>query len=126
MRVFHYVIKKRRRALTPDSFFFFNDSDIFLKYFNSNQNLSSYSLFSKCFSWFFYLGVHRGTGVFCCLFFFAPPLARDSLSRSPRPCLRLTEKSWKNCAFSADLDLLNETKSSCFPLSCLSSYQNGW
>ena len=29
MRVFHFVIKKRKRALRPDSFFF-NDSDIFL------------------------------------------------------------------------------------------------
>ena len=28
MRVFHFVIKKRKRALRPDSFFF-NDSDIF-------------------------------------------------------------------------------------------------
>ena len=97
MRVFHYVIKKRRRALTPDSFFFFNDSDIFLKYFNSNQNLSSYSLFSKCFSWFFYLGVHRGTGVFWWLFFifYSSSRTRGPLSRSPRACLRLTEKRWK-------------------------------
>ena len=78
-------------ALRSNSFFF-NDSDIFLKYFNSNRNLPSYSLFSKCFLWFFYLGVHRGTGVFSWLFFFTPPLARDSLSRSPRACLRLTEK----------------------------------
>ena len=28
MRVFHFVIKKKKRALRPDSFFF-NDSDIF-------------------------------------------------------------------------------------------------
>ena len=54
---------------------------------------TGYSLFSKCCSWFFYLGVHRGTGVFSWLFFFfTPPLARDSLSRSPRAYLRLTEK----------------------------------
>ena len=119
MRVFHYVIKKRRRALTPDSFFFFNDSDIFLKYFNSNQNLSSYSLFSKCFSWFFYLGVHRGTGVFS-WFYFTPPLALAS--RLPP----FDRKTLKNCACSADPGLLNETKGSWFPLSCLSSYQNGW
>ena len=43
----------------------------------------------------FYLGVHRGTGVFSWLFFFTPPLARDSLSRSPRACLRSTEKRQK-------------------------------
>ena len=44
--------------------FFFQWFWHYLKYFNSNHNLPSYSLFSKCFSWFFYLGVHRGTGVF--------------------------------------------------------------
>ena len=74
----------------------FNYSDIFLKYFNSNHNLASYSLFSKCFSWLFYLSVHRGTGFISWLFlFFTPPLAHDSLSRSPRACLCLTEKHWK-------------------------------
>ena len=78
MRVFHFVIKKRKRALRPD---------FFLIYF------PSWSLFSKCFSWFFCLGVHRGTGVFSWLFlFFTPPLARDPLSPSPRAYLRLTEK----------------------------------
>ena len=56
-----------------------------------NPNFPSYSLFSKYFSWFFYLGVHRGTGVF----FFTPPLVRDSLSRLLRTCLRLTDKRWK-------------------------------
>ena len=63
---------------------------------NSNH-LPSYPLLSKGFSWFFYLGVHRGTGVFSWLFFFffTPPLARDPLSRTPRTCLRLTEKRWK-------------------------------
>ena len=92
-----YKKKKRKRALRLISFFFLNDSDIFQKYSNSNHNLSNYSLFSKCFSWFFYLGVHRGTGVFSWLFFlfFTPSLARDSLSRSPRVYLRLTEKGWK-------------------------------
>ena len=74
--------------------FFFNDSDLFFKYFNSNHNLPSYSLFSKCFSWFFYLGVHRGTGDFSWFCFFTPPLECDSLSRSLRTCLRLTEKRW--------------------------------
>ena len=63
---------------------------------NSNH-LPSYPLLSKGFSWFFYLGVHRGTGVFSWLFFFffTPPPARDSLSHSPRACLRSTEKRWK-------------------------------
>ena len=94
MRVFHFVVKKKKeRALRPDSFFSFSMILIFFfQYFNSNHNLPNYSLFSNFFSWFFYLGVYRGTGVFSWLFFFTPPLARDSLSRSPRTCLRFTEK----------------------------------
>ena len=43
-----------------------------------------------------YLGVHRGTGVFSWLFFFTPPLARDSLSRSPRARLALASVRPKN------------------------------
>ena len=90
MRVFHFLIKTGKRALSPHSFVFQRFWH-FLKYFSSNHNLPSHSLFSKCFSWFFYLGVHKGTG----FFFFTPPLARDSLSRPLRTCLRLTEKRWK-------------------------------
>ena len=75
------LLKKSKRALRPD---------FFLIYF------PSWSLFSKCFSWFFYLAVHRGAGIFSWLFlFFTPPLARDPLSPSPRAYLRLTEKGWK-------------------------------
>ena len=67
-KVFHFdKKKKRKKALRPDSFLF-QWFWHFLKYFNSNHNLPSYSLFSKCFWWFFYLGVHRGTGVFCVVF----------------------------------------------------------
>ena len=112
MRVFHFVIVKRKRALRSNSFFFFfNDSHIFLKYFNSNHNLSSYSLFSKCFLWLFYFGVHRGTGVFSWFFFFF------SFHSSPREWLALAlashlppfdRKTLKNCACSADPGLLNE------------------
>ena len=91
MRVFHFVIKKKEKG--PETGFLWWFWHIF-KYFNSNHNLPSYSLFSKCFSWFFYLGVHRGTGVFFVVLFFTPPLVRDSLSRSPCACLRLTEKRW--------------------------------
>ena len=94
MRVFHFVIKTRKRALRPDSFFF-QWFWHFKKYFNSNHNLPSYSLFSKCFSWFFYLGVPKGTGVFFFFLICTPPLARDSLSRLLRACLRLTKKCWK-------------------------------
>ena len=98
----------------------------FLKYFSSNHNLPSYSLFSKCFSWFFYLGVHRATDVFFMVLFF---------HSSSRAWLALAlalhlppfdRKTLKSCACSTDPGLLNETKGSWFPLSCLSSYQNGW
>ena len=92
MRVCHFVIKKKEKG--PETGFLWWFWHIF-KYFNSNQNLPSYLLFSKCFSWLFYLGVHRGTGVFFVVLFFTPPLARDSLSSSPCACLRLTEKRWK-------------------------------
>ena len=101
--MFHFVIKKKEKGPETGFLFFFNDSDIFLKYFNSNHNLPSYSLFSKCFSWFFYLGVHRGTGVFWWLFFYFflllshtwPALALAS--RLPP----FDRKSLKNCACSA-------------------------
>ena len=64
---------------------------------NSNHNLPSYSLFSKCFSWFFYLGVHRGTCVFWWLFFifYSSSCTHGPLTRSPRAYLRLTEKRKK-------------------------------
>ena len=48
--------------------------------------------------------VFRGFSILVCIgvqvslrgfYFFTPPLARDSLSRSLRACLRLTEKRWK-------------------------------
>ena len=77
--------------------------------------------------------VFRGFSILMCigvqvffwwLFFsiFTPSLACDSLSRSPP----FDRKTVKNCACSSDPGLLNETKGSWFPLSCLSSYQNGW
>ena len=94
MRVFHFVIKGKG-PWDRIPIFFFNDSDSFLKYINSSHNIPSYSLFSKCFSWFFYVCVHRGTGLFWWNFFFTPPLARDSLSRSPRTYICSTEKHWR-------------------------------
>ena len=87
MRVFHFVIKKRKRALRPDSFFFLNDSDIFL----SNLILIITSLAIH-----YSQNVFRGFSILVCIgvqvFFLTPPLARDSLSRPLRACLRLTEK----------------------------------
>ena len=125
---FILLFKKKKGALRPDSFifFFFQWFWYFLKYFNSNHNLPSYSLFSKCFLRFFYLGVHRGTSVFSWLFFFHTSsrvwLALALTSHLPP----FDGKTLKNCACSAEPGLLNESKGSPFPLSCLSSYQNGW
>ena len=121
------LLKKRKEG--PETgflFFFFNNSDIFLKYFNSNRNLPSYSLFSKCFSWFFYLRVHRGTCVFFVAFFIFYSTSRTwpalaLASRLPP----FDRKRLKNRTCSADPGFVNETKGSSFPLSCLSSYQNG-
>ena len=88
MRVFHFVIKTRKRALSPDSFFFFNDSDIFKNILILIITSLAIHYSQNVFRGFFYLGVHKGVGVF----FFTPPLTRDSLSRPLRACLRLTEK----------------------------------
>ena len=69
--------------------------------------------------------VLQGTGIFSC-FFFTPPLERDSYFTVASRLPPFDRKTLENCACSADPGLLNETKSSWFPLSCLSSYQNGW
>ena len=66
--------------------------------------------------------VLRGTG----FFFFTPPLERDSHFAVALRLPPFDRKTLKNCACSADPGLLNETNGSWFPLSCLSSYQNGW
>ena len=124
MRVFQFVIKKKEKGPETDFLFFRNNSDIFLKYLNSNHNLPRYSLVSKCFSWFFYLGVHRSTGVLC-FFFHSSSRALLALALASR-LPPFDRKTLKNYACSADPGLLNETKGSWFPLSCLSSYQNGW
>ena len=94
MRMFHFVIKKKKRGPWDRiPFFLFQWFWYFFKYFNSNHNLPSYLLLSKYFLWFFYLNVQRGTGVFSWLFFFFSLL----LSRVTRfrACLRFTEKRWK-------------------------------
>ena len=118
--------KKRRGPWDRIPFFLFQWFWYFFKYFNSNHNLPNYSLFSKCFSWFFYLGVYRGTGVFSWLFFFSLLLSHVTRSRARLALASISPKNAKNCACSAEPGLLNETKGSWFPLSCLSSYQNGW
>ena len=88
------LLKKGKGTWDQIPFLFLNDSDIFFKYFNTNHKLLSYSLFSKCFSWFFYFGVHRGTGDFS--WFSFSWLLLSCVTR-PRACstFPLTEKRWK-------------------------------
>ena len=91
MRVFHFVIKKRKRALRPDSFFF-SMILTFLKYLILIIT-SQACHYSQDVCGGFSILVCIGVQVFCrVFFFFTPPLARDSPSCSLRACLRLTEK----------------------------------
>ena len=119
MRVFHFVIKKGKRALRPDSFFFFL---MIVTFFKSIVILIITSLaidYSQNVFRVFSILVCIGVQVFFFVaFFFTLPLVRDSLSRLPP----FDRKTLKNCTCSADPGLLNETKGSWFPLSCLSSY----
>ena len=118
--MFHFVIKKRKRALRPD-FFFFNDSDIFLSILILIITSLAIHYSQNVFRGFSIL-VYIGVQVFFRGFFlsFTPALALAS--RLPP----FDRKRLKNCACSADPGLLNETNSSWFSLSWLSSYQNEW
>ena len=119
------LLLKKGKGLGTGFLLFSMIVTLFFKYFNSNHNLPSYSLFSKCFWWFFYLGLHRGPGVFAFFFFHSSSRAWLLLvlaSRLPP----FDRKTLKIFSCSAHPGLLNETKVSWFPLSCLSSYQNGW
>ena len=117
--------KTRKRALRPDSCFFFNDSDIFfsnliliitfLAIHYSQNDFGGFSILvcigeQVCFRSFIFHSTYRAW------------LALALASRLPS----FDQKTLKNDACSADPGLLNETKGSCFPLSCLSSYQNKW
>ena len=104
------LLKKGKGPWKRISFFFFTSLVV-----HYSQNV---------FSWFFYLGVHRGTGVFSLLFLLNFSLLLSHVTRS-RARLALASVVLKNCTCSADPILLNETKGSWFPLSCLPSYQNG-
>ena len=91
---------------------------------NPFREIYSKKIFSKCFSWFLYLCVHRGSGVFSCFFF--PSFERESHFTVASHLPPFDQKTLKNWTCSADPGLLNETKGSWFPLSCVSSFQNGW
>ena len=111
MRVSHYVIKKRKRALRPD-FLFFNDSDIFL----------SISIVIIT-----YLAIHyshnvfRGFSILLCMglqvflrglffYFYSSSRTWPALALASR-LTPFDRKTLKNCACSADPGPLNETKS---------------
>ena len=94
-----FLKKKEEGPETRFIFFFFSMILIFLKYFNSNHNLPSYSLFSNCFLRFFYLGVHRGTSVFRG-FFFSLLLSRVTRSRARLALASVWRKNAENlCLF---------------------------
>ena len=118
----------KRKEEGPETgflFFFFNDSDIFLSiliqiitYLTTHYSQNVFCGFS--------ILVYKEVQVFFRGFFFHSSsrawLAFALASHLP-PFHR---KTLKNCACSAEPGLLNETKGSWFPLSCLFSYQNGW
>ena len=70
--------------------------------------------------------VYIGVQVFFRGFFFSLLLSHVTRSRARLALASVSPKNAKNCACSAEPGLLNETKGSWLPLSCLSSYQNGW
>ena len=126
MRMFHFVIKKKGEG--PETgflFFFFNDSDIFLSiliqiitYLTTHYSQNVFRGFS--------ILVYIGVQVFFRGFFFSLLLSHVTRSRARLALASISPKNAKNCACSAEPGLLNETKGSWFPLSCLFSYQNGW
>ena len=124
MRVFLFVIKKGKGHWDRIPFFF-NASDIF----QSNLILIITSLAIH-----YSQNVFRGFSILVCIgvqvcfrscIFHSSSRAWLALA----PASRLPpfdRKTLKNYACSADPGLLNETKGSWFPLSCLSSYKNKW
>ena len=128
MRVFHFVVLKKKKGEGPETgflFFFFNDSDIFLSiliqiitYLTTHYSQNVFRGFS--------ILVYIGVQVFFRGFFFSLLLSHVTRSRARLALASISPKNAKNCACSAEPGLLNETKGSWFPLSCLSSYQNGW
>ena len=122
------LLKKKKKGEGPETgflFFFFNDSDIFLSiliqiitYLTTHYSQNVFRGFS--------ILVYIGVQVFFRGFFFSLLLSHVTRSRARLALASVSPKNAKNCACSAEPGLLNETKGSWFPLSCLSSYQNGW
>ena len=105
--------------------FFSNDSGLFLKYL---------ILIITSLAIHYSQNVFRGFSILVCIgvqvcfrscIFHSSSRAWLALALASR-LPPFDRKTLKNYACSADPGLLNETKGSWFPLSCLSSYQNGW
>ena len=118
--------KKKERALRPDSFFSF--SMILIFFFSILIQIITYltTHYSQIVFRGFSILVYIGVQVFFRGFFFSLLLSHVTRSRARLALASVSPKNAKNCACSAEPGLLNETKGSLFPLSCLSSYQNGW
>ena len=98
MRVFQFVIRKKKEKAPETDFFVLK---MILTFFKSILILIRTSLaihysqnVFRGYSILAYIGVQVFFRGFFFLFF-TPSLARDSLSRSPRVCPCLTEKRWK-------------------------------
>ena len=117
--------KKKERALRPDSFFSF--SMILIFFFSILIQIITYltTHYSQIVFRGFSILVYIGVQVFFRGFFFSLLLSHVTRSRARLALASVSPKNAKNCACSAEPGLLNETKGSLFPLSCLSSYQNG-
>ena len=122
------LLLKKKKGEGPETgflFFFFNDSDIFLSiliqiitYLTTHYSQNVFRGFS--------ILVYIGVQVFFRGFFFFRSSSRTWLPRARLALASVSPKNAKNCACSEEPGLLNETKGSWLPLSCLSSYQNGW
>ena len=105
--------------------FFFNDSDIF-------KNILILIITSLAIH--YSQNVFRGFSILVCIgvqvcfrscIFHSSSRAWLALALASR-LPPFDRKTLKNCACSADPGLLNETKGSWFPLSCLSSHHDEW
>ena len=98
MRVFHFVIKKKKKEKGPETdllffkWFWHFFKSIWILIITSVAIHYSQNVF-RGYSILVYIGVQVFFRGF--FLFFSPPLARDPLSPSPRAYLRLTEKGWK-------------------------------
>ena len=94
------LLLKKEKGPETGFLFFFQWFRQFFKYLNCNHNTLSYLLFSKYFSWFLYLVVQRGTGVFRVFFFFStPPLERDLRFTVASRLPPFDRKTLKKCLF---------------------------